>query len=133
MTDFITFNHNGRADGPDWDDAVRGNLLEAADHVDRGQIKMAIRLVKEAERLLEERDDVTTEREERLARIAEVYPEAAEEARQAGKDDGLRIAWSPVNQAWFVLWKEQLLHIYNDRAEAEWYVADLRRRTSEAR
>jgi hypothetical protein len=48
-------------------------------------------------------------------------------------DDGLRIAWSPVNQAWFVLWKEHLLHIYNDRAEADEYVADLRRRTIEAR
>lgn len=40
---------------------------------------------------------------------------------------GLSIRYSPVNQAFFVMWNEQVLHIFNERFEAEMYVEDLRR------
>jgi hypothetical protein len=53
----IQFNHNGAADGPGWDDAARGYLSEAADLVDRGQAKFALRLLKHAEQILEEQVD----------------------------------------------------------------------------
>jgi hypothetical protein len=86
MTDFITFNHNG-GDGPDWDDAVRGYLLEAADHVDRGQIKMALRLVKQAEQLLDEREE-----------------------------DGMTNTWKIVNGVTYIAWPEQAAFVEQGRS-----------------
>lgn len=35
----------------------------------------------------------------------------------------MRIVWSPVNQAWFVLWGDrELLRIFNEKADAIAYV-----------
>lgn len=42
-------------------------------------------------------------------------------------DDGIRIVWLPVNQAWLVMWHDsRLAGPLNDRAEAEEYVRDIR-------
>ena len=44
---------------------------------------------------------------------------------------GLALAWSPVNQAWFVLWgngpaaERSVLRVINDKAEARAYVHEL--------
>lgn len=48
-------------------------------------------------------------------------------AAGATDDDGLRVLWSPVNQAWFVMWHDQVLRVVNEKAEAEWLVAQYRR------
>ena len=34
--------------------------------------------------------------------------------------NGLHIEWSNVNQAWFLMWFEQVLRIFNDKADAEY-------------
>ena len=40
---------------------------------------------------------------------------------------GLSIVWSRVNQAWFLMWCEQVLCIRRSREEAEAEMADLLR------
>jgi len=45
--------------------------------------------------------------------------------------DGLALAWSPINQAWFVLWgtgpaaERSVLRVINDKAEARAYITEL--------
>lgn len=43
--------------------------------------------------------------------------------------DGLSVVWSRMNLAWFVMWGDHghVLRVCNTRAEADAYVADLRR------
>ncbi len=39
--------------------------------------------------------------------------------------DGIHLAWSNVNQAWFLMWKHEVLGIINDKAEAEQRMMEL--------
>lgn len=42
--------------------------------------------------------------------------------------NGIHIEWSPINQAWFVMWgRVEVLRIFNERWEADEYVKDLER------
>ncbi len=41
-------------------------------------------------------------------------------------DDGLSKVYSPVNQAWLVMWNESVLRIFNDEADADAYIDYLR-------
>lgn len=41
----------------------------------------------------------------------------------AADSDGLAIQYSPINQAYLVMWHSQLLRIFNTKAEAEDEVA----------
>jgi len=42
--------------------------------------------------------------------------------------DGIQIKWSAVNQAWFVMWHDQVLRIFNSKSDAEEYLDELERR-----
>jgi len=33
--------------------------------------------------------------------------------------NGIHIEWSNVNQAWFLMWKQEVLHIFKKKIEAE--------------
>lgn len=37
----------------------------------------------------------------------------------------ISLVYSQINQAWFVLWYDQLLHIYTDKREAVLYIEDI--------
>lgn len=36
-----------------------------------------------------------------------------------------KIVYSPVNQAWFVMWHDSVLRIFNTKVEAEAYVKEV--------
>jgi hypothetical protein len=40
-------------------------------------------------------------------------------------DGGISVVWSPVNQAWIVMWMDMLLRIIGDREEMHAYLRDL--------
>jgi hypothetical protein len=42
-----------------------------------------------------------------------------------GKSSGIHLKYSPVNQAYFVMWHNQVLRIINDKKEAEEYVKEI--------
>lgn len=39
--------------------------------------------------------------------------------------NGIHIEYSNVNQAWFVMWYDQVLRIFNEKDDAEYYVETL--------
>lgn len=50
----ITFNHNGTADGPSWDDVAYGALREAIRMVDNGDPKRALYAIDDARNACED-------------------------------------------------------------------------------
>ena len=42
------------------------------------------------------------------------------------KEDRMRIVYSPVNQAWFVMFGDVVLRIFNEKADAQAYTEDPR-------
>lgn len=36
--------------------------------------------------------------------------------------NGISVVYSPMNVAWFVLWKDQVLRIFNDRHDLDYYL-----------
>ncbi len=39
--------------------------------------------------------------------------------------DGIHLAWSNVNQAWLLMWKQEVLGVITDKAEAEQRMMEL--------